>query len=129
MLTNLHVNLSRLWEHLCSWITSMYPPWSFTAFRILPKGAWVVAMILGEKLVAIVISSSIRRLVRVVAAGHAMMVDHHSDLLGKSPREPRLRKGPKISPRVPPRSDKRNLSLQKVDAHFSFASSDSPTAT
>lgn len=58
----------------------MYPPWSFTALRILPKGAWVVAMILGEKLAAIVISSSIRRLVRVVAAGHAMMADHYSDL-------------------------------------------------
>ncbi|TGZ49426.1 hypothetical protein DBV15_09767 [Temnothorax longispinosus] len=58
----------------------MYPPCTFTAFRILPKGACVVAMILGEKLAAIVISSSTRRLVRVVAAGHAMMADHHSDL-------------------------------------------------
>ena len=130
MLTNLHVNLSRLWEHLCSWTTSMYPPGSFTAFRILPKGAWVVAMILGEKLSAIVISSSIRRLVRVVAAGQAMMmVDHHSDLEISS-RASSLKRAPKISPRVPPRSDKsRNHSLQKVDVHFPFASSDSPTAT
>ena len=129
MLTNLHVNLSRLWEHLCSWTTSMYPPGSFTAFRILPKGAWVVAMILGEKLSAIVISSSIRRL-RVVAAGQAMMmVDHHSDLVVSS-RASSLKRAPKISPRVPPRSDKsRNHSLQKVDVHFPFASSDSPTAT
>lgn len=37
-------------------------------------------MSLDEKLAAIVINSSIRILVRVVAAGHAMMVDHHSDL-------------------------------------------------
>ncbi|KYN44272.1 hypothetical protein ALC56_01243 [Trachymyrmex septentrionalis] len=130
MLTNLHVNLSRPWEHLCSWTTSMYPPGSFTAFRILPKGAWVVAMILGEKLSAIVISSSIRRLVRVVAAGQAMMmVDHHSDLEVSS-RASSLERAPKISPRVPPGSDKsRNHSLQKVDVHFPFASSDSPTAT
>ncbi|EGI62271.1 hypothetical protein G5I_09399 [Acromyrmex echinatior] len=130
MLTNLHVNLSRPWEHLCSWTTSIYPPGSFTAFRILPKGAWVVAMILGEKLSVIIISSNIRRLVRVVAAGQAMMmVDHHSDLEVSS-RASSLERAPKISSRVPPRSDKsRNHSLQKVDVHFPFASSDSLTAT
>lgn len=55
-------------------------------------------MILDEEQAAIVMSNSTRKLVRVVASG--AMADHHSDLWCL--REPRLRKGLKISPRVPP---------------------------
>ncbi|EZA62707.1 hypothetical protein X777_07522, partial [Ooceraea biroi] len=80
-LTNLQVNRRRPWEHLRSWTTSMYPPCSFTAFRTMAKGGWVVATIPCDEQTAIVIISSTRRLVRVVAVGRAMTADHHSDLV------------------------------------------------
>jgi hypothetical protein len=45
--------------------------------RTLAKGGWLET---DELAVIIVVASSTRRLVRVVAAGRAMAADHHRDL-------------------------------------------------